>query len=143
VQDEPSFQVSTGLAHKVTARSGQALYDTPIGCRSQNKLFLWFITLLKTSSGCKKLHHISSHTTLLKCKSGTGMPFANFSLEWHHNGNGLVDKQWSLKKSLNDSIYSRLMPDRITKTFIELKSKYFLLNIPSEIGISACLQPLP
>jgi len=25
VQDEPSFQVSTGSAHKVTGRSGQAL----------------------------------------------------------------------------------------------------------------------
>jgi hypothetical protein len=40
MQDEPSFQASTSSAHKITAISGQALYDTPIGCGSQNKLFL-------------------------------------------------------------------------------------------------------
>jgi len=40
VQDEPSFQVSMGSAHKVIVRSGQALYDTPIGHGSLNKLFL-------------------------------------------------------------------------------------------------------
>jgi len=40
VQDGPSFEVSKDSGHKVTARSGQALYDTPIGCGSQNKSFL-------------------------------------------------------------------------------------------------------